>query len=127
MTKEEIRRLILTIYYAGLFKDHSATITLPAAQHQYTNHFRRSPDRNHFGGESRFSPIWRCDYRRHRPHSVTHELARLHTWSAVWRRVTDAVVQLANNIPPGPTHWNGPETVARLLRGFILDNRFYQE
>ena len=24
--------------------------------------------------------------------------------AATWRRITDAVVQLANNIPPGPVH-----------------------
>jgi hypothetical protein len=27
-----------------------------------------------------------------------------HAGAAVWRRITDAVAQLANNVPPGPVH-----------------------
>jgi hypothetical protein len=27
-----------------------------------------------------------------------------HNGEAVWRRITDAVVQLANKVPPGPVH-----------------------
>jgi hypothetical protein len=27
-----------------------------------------------------------------------------HNGAAVWRRITDAVEQLANDIPPGPVH-----------------------
>src|SRR5438105_1441179 len=28
-----------------------------------------------------------------------------HNGAAVWRRITDAVGQLANKTPPGPVHW----------------------
>ena len=27
-----------------------------------------------------------------------------HDGASTWRRITDAVVQLANNVPPGPVH-----------------------
>jgi hypothetical protein len=27
-----------------------------------------------------------------------------HNGAAIWRRITDAVTQLANKIPPGPVH-----------------------
>jgi hypothetical protein len=27
-----------------------------------------------------------------------------HTGAAIWRRITDAVTQLANQTPPGPLH-----------------------
>ena len=27
-----------------------------------------------------------------------------HDGASTWRRITDAVVQLANNLPPGPVH-----------------------
>ena len=37
---------------------------------------------------------------------VTGELVAQddHNGAAVWRRITDAVVQLANTTPPGPVH-----------------------
>jgi hypothetical protein len=56
-----------------------------------------------------------------------------HNGAATWRRITDAVVQLANQTPPGPvTDRKGKQpgcckgtSAPALAFGFILDNIFY--
>jgi hypothetical protein len=49
-----------------------------------------------------------------------------HDGASTWRRITVAVEQLANNVPPGPvTDRNGPETVGPPPPGVLLENKFY--
>jgi len=48
-----------------------------------------------------------------------------HDGADTWRRISAAVVQLANNSSPGPLH--SSERTRNVRPGFILDNRFYRE